>query len=126
MQSRIFSRIVGLTTTLTTNLLNPGTTTGGVNCTSTPYGNLRITLRQIRIVNTTSGAITVTIYKGATGANTAGTEIIKAKTVPANDYIDFWYQNGLNLDTGDFLVGGAGSGSSNDMNAQFNGEIMIA
>ncbi len=30
------------------NILNPGTTTGGVNSTASPYGNLRIILTHIR------------------------------------------------------------------------------
>lgn len=125
MATRIFSKIVGLTTTLTTNLLNPGTTTGGVNCTGTPYGNLRLILRQIRLTNTSTSNQTVTAYRGATGANAAGTEIIKGKVVPANDYIDLWFQS-LSVDVGDFIVGGAGGGSSNDLNAQFMGEILLA
>ena len=125
MQSRPFSVVVGLTATLTTNILNPGTTTGGVNSTAAPYDKLRILVRQLRIANTTVGALAVTLYRGATGANAAGTELVKAKVVPANDYIDLWYQPWLNFDVAHFLVGGQTSGSTNDLNIQINGEIML-
>ena len=39
---------------------------------SQPY----IILRHIRILNKTAGAVTFSLWKGATGANTAGTEVI--------------------------------------------------
>lgn len=62
-----------------------------------------IILRHIRIVNKTGGAVTFSGWIGATGASAAGTEAIgTAKSVPANDYID-WYGM-LRLDTADFLV----------------------
>ncbi len=33
---------IGLTTTLTTNLFNPGTTTGGVKCTASPNDTVTV------------------------------------------------------------------------------------
>ena len=51
---------VALTNTLTTNILNPGTTTGGVGMPATST-NLYFVLRHIRIVNKTAGAVTFTI-----------------------------------------------------------------
>src|SRR5437762_2502125 len=91
---------VALTTTLTTNILNPNVTSvaGPVGFTMTqPY----IILRHIRIVNKTASAATCSFWKGATGANVAGTEIIgQALSVAANSYVD-WYGI-LRLDAADF------------------------
>jgi hypothetical protein len=112
---------VALTTTLTTNILNPGTTTGGVNATSSPYGKTKIVLKCIRVVNKTSSAATFTLYTGATGANTAGTELALAKNVPANDFVDVFVP--VILTTADFLVGGAGTATA--LTIQGYGEIMV-
>lgn len=100
---------LALTNTLTTNILNPGTTTGGVNSGS--GSDLRIVLTHIRIVNKTGGAVTFTLYLGATGANTAGTEVIgNGYSVAANSAFD-WYGR-LPLLPADFLVGGASANTS--------------
>lgn len=109
MQARKF-RLgpVALTNTLTTNILNPPTTTGGVGA-GTP--NTYIVLKHIRIVNKTAGAVAASLWIGATGANAAGTEIMSGLSVPANSHIDF-YDPGLRLDVGDFLVGGAAAATS--------------
>jgi hypothetical protein len=111
---------IALTNTLTTNILNPPATTGGVNG-GTP--STYITLKHIRIVNKTSGAVTFSFWVGATGANAAGTEFMGiGKSVPANDSID-WYGM-LRLDSSDFLVGGASANAS--LSFQAEGEIGIA
>lgn len=100
---------LALTNTLTTNILNPGTTTGGVNSGS--GSNLRIVLKHVRIVNKTGGAVTFSLYLGATGANTAGTEVIgTGYSVAANSAFD-WYGQ-LPMDPADFLVGGASANTS--------------
>ena len=52
---------VALTTTLTTNILNPPTATGGVNGGSSAQ---YIVLTHIRIVNTTTSAGTVSLWLG--------------------------------------------------------------
>ena len=108
-----------LSATLTTNILNPPTTTGGTGCgTPSPY----IILKHIRVVNKTGSAATCSFWIGATGANAAGTEAIaQALSVPANSYVD-WY-GVLPLDVADFLVGGAGTGSALTFEAE--GEIGI-
>lgn len=112
---------VALTTTLTTNILNPGTTTGGVGMPATST-NLYFVLRHIRIVNKTASAATFTLYLGATGANAAGTEVIgTALSVAANSAFD-WYGI-LTLDVADFLVGGAGTATALTFEAE--GEIGI-
>lgn len=102
---------VALTATLTTNILNPAITSlaGPVGITATqPY----LLINHIRITNKTAGAVTFSLWKGATGANAAGTEIVgTAVSVAANSYNDY-YTPGLRLDAADFLVGGASAGTS--------------
>lgn len=123
MQSKPFRfGPVALTVTLTTNILNPGTTTGGVNATSAPYDKTTIILTHIRIVNKTGSAATVSLWLGATGANAAGTEFAwQAYSVLANSYVD-WYGR-VSLSTSDFLVGGAGTGTA--LSVQGEGEVLI-
>jgi hypothetical protein len=112
---------VALSNTLTTNILNPGTTTGGVGMPATST-NCYFVLRHIRLVNKTAGAVTVTMYIGATGANTAGTEFLgTALSIAANSALD-WYGL-LTLDVADFLVGGASAATSITFEAE--GEIGI-
>ena len=120
MQNKIFNfGPVAMSATTTTNILNPAITSlaGPVGFTATqPY----IILRHIRIVNKTAGAVTFSLWKGATGANAAGTEVIGiAKSIPANDAYD-WYGY-MRFDAADFLVGGASAGTS--LAIQGEGEI---
>ena len=111
---------VALTTTMTTNILNPPTASGGVNAgSSSQY----IILKHIRIVNKTGSAATVSLWKGATGANAAGTEFaFQATSVAANSYVD-WYGM-ARFDAADFLVGGAGTTTALSINGE--GEIGVA
>lgn len=111
---------VVMSNTLTTNILNPATATGGTNAgSSSQY----IILRHVRIVNKTTSAVTFSLWLGATGANAAGSEIIgNALSVPANSYVD-WYGY-LRLDAADFLVGGASAATS--LSIQGEGEIGVA
>lgn len=114
---------IALTTTTTTNLLNPGTTTGGVNATAAPYDKTYLLLRHVRVVNKTAGAVTFSLWLGATGGNAAGTEVIgQGLSVAANSYVD-WYGY-LLLTTADFLVGGASANTSLSIDGE--GEIGIA
>lgn len=111
---------LALTSTLTTNILNPATLTGGVNSGS---GGLYIILRKIRILNKTAVPHNFSLWLGATGANAAGTEVIgTGKNIPANDAYD--WQGYLRLDTADFLVGGADANTALTMEGE--GEIGVA
>lgn len=96
---------VALSSTLTTNILAPGAApASAVGWTSTaPY----LLIKHIRIVNKTAGAVTFSLYVGATGANAAGTEFMgTASSIAANSSVD-WYGQ-LRLEgTNGFLVGGA-------------------
>lgn len=113
---------IALTTTLTTNIFNPGTTTGGVNCTSAPYDKLYVILTHLRVVNKTASAATVSLWIGATGANTAGTEFAwQGYSVPANSY-DNWYGR-KRMAQANFLVGGAGTATA--LSLDLEGEIGI-
>jgi hypothetical protein len=113
---------VALSATLTTNIINPNITSlaGPIGYTQTqPY----LVLRHIRIVNKTAGAVTFSLWLGATGGNAAGTEVIgNALSVPANSAFD-WYGS-LRLDAADFLVGGASAGTSLTFEAE--GEIGLS
>jgi len=120
---------VALTTTTTTNILNPPTTTGGTGVAGTNT-NTYLVIRHIRIANKTTGAASVALWLGATGANTAGTEVVAAGiasagtltngvSIAANSYID-WYGM-LRLDVADFLVGGCGTATACTIEAE--GEI---
>lgn len=112
---------VALTNTLTTNILNPGTTTGGTGMPGTST-NLYFLIKHLRIINKTAGAVTFTLYLGATGANTAGTEVFGIGTsIAANSAYD-WYGL-LTLDVADFLVGGASANTSLVLEAE--GEVGI-
>ena len=111
---------LALTSTLTTNILNPNTTSGGVNSGSS---GLYIILRKIRILNKTSVAHNFSFWLGATGANAAGTEIIgTGKNIPANDAYD--WTGYLRLDVSDFLVGGADANTA--LTIEGEGEIGVA
>ena len=111
---------IALTTTLTTNILNPPTATGGVNAGSS---GCYIILKHIRIVNKTAGAVTFSLWLGATGANAAGTEVIgQGLSIPANSFID-WFGL-LRLDVADFLVGGSNTATA--LSIEGEGEIGVA
>lgn len=112
---------IALTNTYTTNLINPATTTGGVNGGGS--GNLYIVLKHLQIINVDSAAHTFRFYIGATGANAAGTELRYDTAVSANDAYDIW-SPGLRLDVADFLVGGADANSVLILIAE--GEIGVA
>ena len=113
---------VAMVTGSTPNLINPNVTaiTGSTGFTMTqPY----VLVRHIRLVNKTAGAITVSLYVGATGASAAGTEFLgTALSVAANSAYDW---NGLlRLDAADFLTGSASANTSITFEAE--GEIGLS
>jgi hypothetical protein len=89
---------VALSNTLTTNVYN--------NTSALIYD----VIKHIHIANKTAGAVTFSLWLGATGANAAGTELFTAVSIPANSYFD-WYGN-LKMTSTDFLVGGASAATS--------------
>lgn len=103
------------------NIINPPTLTGGTGLSGTNSATYLI-LKHIRIVNKTAGAVTATLYVGATGGSAAGTEFaFNATSIAANSYLD-WYGQ-LRLDTADFLTGLAGAATSLTFEAE--GEIGV-
>ena len=111
---------IALTTTLTTNLLNPATATGGVNAgASSQY----VILRHMRIVNKTGSAATFSLWLGATGGNVAGTEVVgQGFSIAANSAFDW---NGmLRVDAADFLVGG--SNTTTALSIEGEGEVGVS
>ena len=113
---------VAMVTGSTPNLVSPAVTSlaGPVGFTMTqPY----IILRHIRLVNKTAGAITVSLYIGATGAAAAGTEFLgTALSIAANSAYD-WY-GWVRLDSADFLTGSASANTSITFEAE--GELGIS
>src|SRR5229473_644379 len=113
---------VALTNTLTTNIFNFNVTSlaGPVGFTLTqPY----VLIRHLRIVHKTGSTATFSLWLGATGANTAGTEVIgQGLSVPANQAFD-WYGL-LRMDAADFLVGGSGTATA--LTIEGEGEIGIS
>ena len=121
MQNKSFSPApIALTTTLTTNILNPPTATGGVNGGSSAQ---YIIARHIRLVNKTTAGATASFWLGASNSNVAGTEVLwQGTTVGANSYLD-WY--GMKrIDSTQFLVGGANTASA--LSLEIEGEIGVA
>lgn len=110
---------VALTNTYTTNILNPAAASGGVNGGSSGQ---KIQLRQLWVANKTGGAVTFRLWKGATGANAAGTELFYDVSVPANTTSPFYVN--ITLTTSDFLVGGASAATS--LTLYGSGVVMVA
>lgn len=103
-----------------TNLLNPATATGGVNAgASSQY----IIVRHISIVNGYEWINSFSLWKGASGATAAGTEIIGTGQAvwPFSRYD--WYGE-LRLDAADFLVGSANADGV--LTISFEGEVGVA
>ena len=69
-------------------------------------------IRQIHVANKTAGAVTYTLYVGATGGSAGGTEIAALKSVAAGGVDDLYFSPGLKLLSTDFLSGLASTGSS--------------
>lgn len=101
---------IALSNTLTTNIYNPPALTGGTPSNSS---NAYALIAGIHVVNKTGGAVTFSLWIGATGGNAAGTELFNGQSVAANSVYD-WYApaGGLRMDAADFLVGGASAATS--------------
>ena len=96
--------------TVAANLLNCAVTSlaGPVGITLTqPY----MIISHMRIVNKLAQTVTFSLFKGATGASAAGTEIVGSLTaIAANSSYD-WFGM-LRMDSGDFLTGLAGTATA--------------
>jgi hypothetical protein len=90
---------LALTNTTTTNVYNQGSAL------------IYDVIKHINIVNKTAGAVTFSLWLGATGGNAAGTEVIGSGLSIAAGGSFNWYGNLKMLST-DFLVGGASANTS--------------
>jgi len=110
---------VALSATLTTNLIAPAAAgAGGVGYTATAT---YILLRHIRVSNKSASAASFSLWRGATGANAAGTEVVGTGTfVQPNQAIDWYGQMRLEGANG-FLVGGASVAGALTLDAE--GEV---
>jgi len=100
--------------TYLTNIYNPPAASGGVGNVAVPYA----IIRQIRVTNTSAGALTFRLQVGATGAAAAGTRIAFDQSVGIGASVDIFL--GLRMDAADFLVGGA---SGAGLEATVMGEV---
>ncbi len=78
-------------------------------------------IRHIHIANVTTAAVTFTLYVGATGGSTGGTELFKGVSIPANSYVD--YYPFLKLLSTDFLTGLASAATS--LTITVEGELFV-
>lgn len=99
MAGTVKSVTLALTTVLTTNVFN------------NPSALVRGQIRKIAVVNKTGSAATFSLWKGASGANAAGTEVFGiGRSVAANSsYIEYC---NLPMASTDFLVGGANTATA--------------
>lgn len=99
---------IGLMVALGTNLLNPAAAGTGIGYTPTAT---YVEIRHMRVTNRTNVPVAVSLWKGASGLNIAGTEFAWAGAmVPAVGYLDWFGQ--ARFDATDFLVGGAGAANA--------------
>lgn len=75
-----------------------------------PAATIYTVIRHIHIANVTAGAVTFTLYIGATGGSTGGTELFKAYSIPANSSFDYYCA--LKMTSADFLSGLASAATS--------------
>jgi hypothetical protein len=110
---------LALTTTLTTDLLSPPQSTGGVNAGASP---MYVLLRRVAVVNTGSATRTFSLWLGASGSNTGGKEII-GSGMPVTGHSTFTWAGEMRIDSGEFMVGGA---SGSGLTIEGEGEIGVA
>lgn len=80
------------------------------NVYTPPSSAITSTIRLIHVANVTGAPATFTLYRGATGGSTGGTELAKGKVVPANDYV--LMPLAMEMASTDFLSGLASAGST--------------
>lgn len=77
-----------------------------------PNSAVYTVINHIHICNKTSSSATFTLYIGATGGSTGGTELFNAKSVAANDTYDAYWSPGIKMTSTDFLSGLASAGTT--------------
>lgn len=94
------------------------------NLYTPPAATILTVIKQIHLANKTAGAITVSIYVGATGGSAGGTEIMGGLSIPANSVYDMYFNPGLRMTSTDFLSAVASAASS--VTATVIGEQSVA
>ena len=82
------------------------------NIYTPPASTIYTVIEHLHVANVTASAATFTLYVGATGGSTGGTELFKQKNIPANDAQDYYFTPGLFMASTDFLTGLASAGST--------------
>jgi hypothetical protein len=78
-------------------------------------------IRHIHIANVTAGAVTFSLYVGATGGSTGGTELFKGHSVAANSEFDYYCV--MKLLSTEFLTGLASAATS--LTITIEGELVV-
>lgn len=90
-------------------LAGPAYLAGSATNIYTPPSSSQVTLRtyitQIDIANTDSSPHTFTLYIGGTGGSTGGTELFKGVSIAANTTQPYYFGDGIEMATTDFLTG---------------------
>lgn len=82
------------------------------NIYTPPASTIQTNIRQIHLANKTGGAVTASLFVGATGGSAGGTEILPGTSIPANSVYDMFFNPALVLQSTDFLSGLASAASS--------------
>ena len=75
-----------------------------------PASTIYTIIRHIHVANKTAGAVTFSLYVGATGGSAGGTEIFSGHSVPANSEFDYYCA--MVMKSTDFLSGLASAATS--------------
>lgn len=77
-----------------------------------PNSAVYVVINHLHIANVTGGAVTFTLYIGATGGSAAGTELFNGYSVAANSSYDAYFSPGIKMVSTDFLSGLASAATS--------------
>lgn len=75
-----------------------------------PASTIYTVIRHIHIANKTAGAVTFSLYVGATAGSAGGTELFGTHSIPANTEFDYYCM--LKMISTDFLSGIASAATS--------------
>jgi hypothetical protein len=78
-------------------------------------------IRHIHLVNTHTSALTVSIWRGTTGDETGGTELLKDYSIAGKDVYDLYFPAGLKVLSTTFIV--ADASTTNLVTATIMGEL---
>lgn len=82
------------------------------NIYTPPASTFYTYITQIHLANTDSSARTFTLYVGATGGSTGGTELYKGVSIAANTSVDYFFTPAKVMKSTDFLTGLASQAST--------------